>query len=74
MSSEQEMTAANRVEAKLVFECGDYIVVQSGDHVRCAVTGALIEVDALNYWSAELQEAYATPNDMIARLRELKRL
>ena len=66
--------ARNRVEAKLLYECGSFEVLKSGDHVRCAVTGQPIEVDALNYWSAELQEAYATPNDMIARLRELKRI
>lgn len=64
----------NRVEAKLLFECGSFEVLKSGDHVRCAVTGQPIEVDALNYWNAELQEAYATPQDMLTRLRELKRI
>jgi hypothetical protein len=66
--------ARNRVEAQLVYECGDFQVVKPGDHVRCAVTGQPVPLDDLNYWSAELQEAYATPDDMIARLRELKRL
>ena len=66
--------ARNRVEAQLVYESGDYQVVKPGDHVRCAVTGQPVSLDKLNYWSAELQEAYATPDDMIARLRGLKRL
>ncbi|WP_297800202.1 DUF2093 domain-containing protein [uncultured Brevundimonas sp.] len=61
-------------EAQLVYECGDYQVLKPGDFVRCAVTGQAVPLDALNYWSAELQEAYATPDIMISRLRELKRL
>lgn len=64
----------NRIEAKLAYRPGDFDVVKSGDHVRCAVTGMPITVDQLTYWNAELQEAYATPSDMITRLRELKRL
>ena len=64
----------NRVEAKLVYRPGDFDVVKSGDHVRCAVTGEPMTIDQLTYWNAELQEAYATPSVMIARLRELKRL
>lgn len=66
--------ARNRVEAQLIFRTGDFDVVKSGDHVRCAVTGEPITVDELTYWSAELQEAYSTPQHMIARLRELKRI
>lgn len=63
-----------RVEAKLVYRPGDFDVVKSGDHVCCAVTGEAITVDRLTYWNAELQEAYLTPEHMIARLRELNRL
>ncbi len=64
----------NRVEARLVYRPGDFDVVKSGDHVRCAVTGEPITVDRLTYWNAELQEAYAAPEHMIVRLRELNRL
>lgn len=64
----------NCVEAKLVFRPGDVDVVKSGDHVRCAVTGEPITVDALTYWYSELQEAYSAPEHLIARLRELKRI
>ena len=52
--------ARNRVEAQLVYESGDYQVVKPGDHVRCAVSGAVIPLDMLNYWSVELQEVYAS--------------
>lgn len=64
----------NRLEAKLVYRPGDFDVVKSGDHVRCAVTGEPMTIDQLTYWSAELQEAYVAPEHMIARLRELKHI
>jgi hypothetical protein len=64
----------NRIEAKLLYRTGDFDVIQSGDHVRCAVTGEPMTVDQLTYWNAELQEAYSAPEHMIARLRELKRI
>ncbi|MEG1451988.1 DUF2093 domain-containing protein [Brevundimonas sp.] len=68
------MTGAFKREAKLVYHSGSFDVVQSGDHVVCAVSGDPISVEALNYWSAELQEAYAKPALMIERLRGMGRL
>jgi hypothetical protein len=35
--------------------------------VRCAVTGTPIPLDELKYWSVDLQEAYATPEAVMAR-------
>ncbi len=49
-----------RVEAKLIFGTPDFEIVKGGDHVRCAVSGVPIPLDMLNYWSVELQEAYAS--------------
>lgn len=68
------MTEAFKREAKLIYHSGSFDVVQSGDHVVCAVSGQPVSVEALNYWSAELQEAYAKPALMIERLRGLDRL
>ncbi|HMO68283.1 MAG TPA: DUF2093 domain-containing protein, partial [Novosphingobium sp.] len=31
-----------------------------GTHVRCAVTGESVALEALRYWSVEHQEAYAS--------------
>ncbi len=47
--------------AKLHFLPGTYRVLSAGDHVVCAVTQQPIPLGDLRYWSAERQEAYATP-------------
>jgi len=46
-------------EAKLHYLDGTFRMLSAGDHVRCAITGALIPLDELRYWSVERQEAYA---------------
>ena len=57
-------------EAKLRFLDGDYEVLTQGAYVVCAVTGAQIPLDALRYWSVDLQEAYANPGVATARMQE----
>jgi hypothetical protein len=57
-------------EAKLRFLDGDYDVLVPGAYVLCAVTGAQIPLDALRYWSVDLQEAYATPDIATRRAQE----
>lgn len=54
-------------EAVVRYGTPDFEVVEPGDFVRCAVTGKAIPLDRLNYWSVELQEAYAGPAWMIQR-------
>jgi hypothetical protein len=44
--------------ARLLYESGSYRIIESGDHVVCAVTAQRIPLAALRYWSHELQEAY----------------
>ena len=46
-------------EANLHYLDGTFRMLSAGDHVRCAITGALIPLDELRYWSVERQEAYA---------------
>ena len=46
-------------EAKLHYLDGTFRMLSAGDHVRCAVTGVIIPLDELRYWSVERQEAYA---------------
>lgn len=57
------------VEAELRYLDGDYRVVRPGAFVRCAVTGQPIAVEDLKYWSVTLQEAYASPQAALSRLR-----
>lgn len=56
-----------RVEAQLIYGTPDFEIVQRGDFVRCAVSGAPIPLEALNYWNVELQEAYASGELMTKR-------
>lgn len=44
--------------AKIRYTEADYKVLSPGDHVLCAITGKLIPLDELKYWSWERQEAY----------------
>jgi hypothetical protein len=57
-------------EAKLHYLDGEYDVIVPGAYVICAVTGTQIPLDALRYWSVDLQEAYANPDVATARAQE----
>lgn len=48
-----------RGEARVHYLAGTFRVLSDGDHVRCAMTGAIIPLDMLRYWSVARQEAYA---------------
>ncbi len=61
------MSAADR-PATLFFEPNGFRVVSPGNHVICAVTAAAIPLEELRYWSAERQEAYASPEVATRRL------
>lgn len=55
-------------EAQLHFGAADYEVIRKGTFVRCAVTGVVIPLQDLKYWSADLQEAYAGPEAVMQRV------
>ena len=48
-----------RIPAKVHYMAGTFRVLTSGDHVVCAVTGVVIPLHELRYWSVARQEAYA---------------
>ena len=56
--------------AELEYLDGEYRVVKAGSFVICAVTGVHVPVDALRYWSVDLQEAYANPAAALKRMQE----
>jgi hypothetical protein len=56
--------------AELEYLDGEYHVVKPGSFVVCAVTGINIPLEALRYWSVDLQEAYATPAAALKRMQE----
>ena len=53
--------------AQLHYGDGDYVALKPGRFVVCAVTGRQIPLDALRYWSIDLQEAYVGPAELIER-------
>ena len=45
-------------EARLEYLDGDYEILRPGSFVKCAVTGDVIPLTKLRYWSVDAQEAY----------------
>ena len=54
------LMSSNDRPATLHYGPNGFRVVTTGSHVVCAVSGEKIPLDTLRYWSAELQEPYAT--------------
>ena len=59
--------------AELEYLDGEYRIVRPGSFVICAVSGAQIPIEALRYWSVDLQEAYASPALALKRFQETGR-
>jgi len=58
------------IPATLHYGDGEFAVLKPGPFVLCAVSGRAIPLEALRYWSAELQEAYAGPTEALTRMVE----
>ena len=48
----------NKKLAKIKYLPNNFQVIKDGDHVICAVSGKNINLEELNYWNVDLQEAY----------------
>ncbi|MCR9138092.1 MAG: DUF2093 domain-containing protein [Alphaproteobacteria bacterium] len=57
-------------EAKIRYLDADFQVIAPGSHVRCAITGDIIPIDELKYWSVARQEPYV---DVLASVEADKR-
>ncbi len=57
--------------AVLHYGDGDFAVIKPGRFVVCAVSGVKIPLEALRYWNPETQEAYAGPEQALARWQAL---
>lgn len=64
---------ATPAEAKLEYSDGEYRVLRPGAFVRCGVTGQPIALEALRYWNIERQEAYASVEAKLQRLKQTER-
>ncbi|MEM8811523.1 MAG: DUF2093 domain-containing protein [Pseudomonadota bacterium] len=58
-------------EAKISYLDGDFQVVVPGAYVRCAVTGRIIQLEDLRYWSVARQEPYVDAAAALERYRQL---
>jgi hypothetical protein len=56
--------------AELEYLDGEYRILRPGAFVLCAVTGTRIPIEALRYWSVDLQEAYAAPDIALKRFQD----
>ena len=60
-------------KAKLIFKHNYFEIVEEGDFVLCAISGKEIQLQNLNYWNVELQEAYFSPQEANERFLSQKK-
>jgi hypothetical protein len=68
-------TVSNRPlgpEAVLKYGTPEFEVLSPGAYVTCAITGKIIPVEQLKYWSVELQEPYVDAAAANQRLIEAR--
>ena len=63
----------NKKKAKLIFKHNYFEIIEDGDHVLCAISGKKIPLQNLNYWDADLQEAYFSPIEVSKKIKNLKK-
>lgn len=70
---DRNLPGSNADLAVLHYGDGEFVVLKQGRYVQCAVSGVKIPLEALRYWSAPLQEAYASPAESLARWQATNR-
>ena len=60
-------------KAKLIFKHNSFDIVENGDYVLCAVSGKKINLNELNYWNVELQEAYFSAIEANEKFKKLRK-
>ena len=63
----------NKKKAFLKYEPNNFVVIEDGDFVVCAISKKQIPLENLNYWNVELQEAYFSPVEVKIKHEELKK-
>ena len=63
----------NKKKAKLLFKHNHFEIVEEGNFILCAISGKEIELEKLNYWNVDLQEAYFSPIEANKRYNQLKK-
>ena len=60
-------------KAKLIFKPNYFEIIEEGDYILCAISGKKIQLQNLNYWNVELQEAYFSPIEANERFKSKKK-
>ena len=63
----------NKKKAKLIFKHNYFDIIEEGDYVLCAISGKKIQLQNLNYWNVDLQEAYFSPVEANQKFKLLKK-
>ena len=63
----------SKKKAKLIYKQNSFDIIEQGDYVLCAVSGKEINLNDLNYWNVDLQEAYFSPIEANERYKNIKR-
>ena len=58
-------------EAIVQYLDADLRILKPGTYVLCAVTGRRIPLEELKYWSVARQEAYSSPEAVLAKVTEI---
>jgi len=60
-------------KAKLIFKHNNFEIIEEGDYVIFAISGKKINLQNLNYWNVDLQEAYFSPKEVDQRVKDKKK-
>ena len=63
----------NKKKAVIKYKPNTFDILKEGDHVICAVPKKTIQLENLNYWNVELQEAYYSPVEAKIKYEELRK-
>ena len=63
----------SKKKAKLIFKHNYFEIAEEGDYVLCAISGKEIQLQNLNYWNVDLQEAYFSPLEVNERFKLQKK-
>ena len=59
--------------AKIKYMANNFKIIEPGDYVECVISGKKINLENLNYWNIELQEAYFSYKEACQKREKLKK-
>ena len=62
----------NKKLAKIKYLPNNFQILEQGDHVVCAISGKVINLEELNYWNVAIQEPYYSYKEAAIKREEKK--